>query len=400
MGLHLLACSARSVGVSPSSFYTVAHQALPQWAFLIDAAVATKCFGVATSYLIVVGDLMPFALEEMLPAHRHYSWLLSRHMWISIAMLLVVPLAAQRTLGALKYTATLALTFVAFIMGMVIYFSFLPPFEACPQANETCTKGTKGVYSVGSPVETLQVLSIFVFSFTCHQNIFTICNELNDPTRQRVDHVIIASMLVAISAFLTIAWASYVTFGTSLSDDLLENYPESVLITMARVCVSLLVMFCYPLQAHPARRSISSLVAVYRGNGPEMQHEEENEVLWPASDSEGEEDDDEDVAEGKSSKNDDENMPKELELGPVHPGLLRHTGDPLVSVPSDDIPPMVYWTVTTLFLSMSYVIAMSVKDLGVVLEVVGATGSTTLSYILPGLLYLKVHPHKHAKRWL
>lgn len=37
----------------------VANAALPSLTAVIDVAVAIKCFGVATSYLIVVGDLMP-----------------------------------------------------------------------------------------------------------------------------------------------------------------------------------------------------------------------------------------------------------------------------------------------------------------------------------------------------
>jgi Transmembrane amino acid transporter protein len=39
------------------------------------------------------------------------------------------------------------------------------------------------------------------------------------------------------------------------------------------------------------------------------------------------------------------------------------------------------------FLVLSLAIALSVKDLGVVLAVVGATGSTVVSYILPGAFY-------------
>lgn len=35
-----------------------------------------------------------------------------------------------------------------------------------------------------------QTLPIFVFCFTCHQNIFTICNEIVRPTPGRVDAVI------------------------------------------------------------------------------------------------------------------------------------------------------------------------------------------------------------------
>lgn len=46
--LHLLAVSQQTVGVTPSSFYTVANAAIPRWSWVIDVAVAIKCFGVAT----------------------------------------------------------------------------------------------------------------------------------------------------------------------------------------------------------------------------------------------------------------------------------------------------------------------------------------------------------------
>ena len=46
---------------------------------------------------------------------------------------------------------------------------------------------------------------------------------------------------------------------------------------------------------------------------------------------------------------------------------------------------------TTLIVLGSLGVAMVVSDLGVILSIVGATGSTTISYILPGLIFLKLH---------
>jgi amino acid permease len=43
-----------------------------------------------------------------------------------------------------------------------------------------------------------------------------------------------------------------------------------------------------------------------------------------------------------------------------------------------------------LFLSTSFMIALNVKDLGVVLSLVGATGSTIVSLILPGVFYFRM----------
>lgn len=58
MALHFLAKCAKKVP-APISFFSVAEAALPGYSGVIDFAVAIKCYGVATSYLVVIGDLMP-----------------------------------------------------------------------------------------------------------------------------------------------------------------------------------------------------------------------------------------------------------------------------------------------------------------------------------------------------
>ena len=64
-GLYLLSSAAQQAGL-PSSFYSVAAAAVPQYTILIDLAVALKCFGVATGYLITISDCMVDALDHIL----------------------------------------------------------------------------------------------------------------------------------------------------------------------------------------------------------------------------------------------------------------------------------------------------------------------------------------------
>ena len=66
------------------------------------------------------------------------------------------------------------------------------------------------------------------------------------------------AIIVALTAQLAIAWGAYATLGVGVEDDLLEVHPETGLITAARVCVSMLVTSCYPLQVHfPVFNTIS-----------------------------------------------------------------------------------------------------------------------------------------------
>lgn len=83
--------------------------------------------------------------------------------------------------------------------------------------------------------------------------------------------VAVFAMLVALATYLSLSWGAYATFGVGVDGDLLETYPRTGLLTVARICVSLLVLSCYPLQVrliygHIARAAgchVCSSVAVW-----------------------------------------------------------------------------------------------------------------------------------------
>lgn len=50
----------------------------------------------------------------------------------------------------------------------------------------------------------------------------------------------------------------------------------------------------------------------------------------------------------------------------------------------------------TLFVLLSFCIALAVSDLGIVIALLGATGSTTINYILPGAVYWRLHEAEEA----
>lgn len=54
--------------------------------------------------------------------------------------------------------------------------------------------------------------------------------------------------------------------------------------------------------------------------------------------------------------------------------------------------------ITACFVTCSVGVALVVSDLGTVLGVVGATGSTMVSFVIPGACYYTLFPHAHFKR--
>ena len=58
--------------------------------------------------------------------------------------------------------------------------------------------------------------------------------------------------------------------------------------------------------------------------------------------------------------------------------------------------------ITTVIIVCSYIVAMTVSSLATVLAYVGSTGSTSISFILPGLFYYKISApgSTHEQRFL
>ena len=236
-------------------------------------------------------------------------------------------------------------------------------------------------------------LPIFVFSFTCHQNIFPIVNEMELLSQRRLNIVICCSISFALVIFSSVAIEGYRTYGSLVRGDILLTYPENKQVTFLRMCIAFMLALHYPLQLDPSRRCISSLVKViikwWRQkklvasipktssseflDGVDLQPEVEQSLV---------------KVEGEPNDN---TFYYDMVYSNVKKQEVDGDNDSM-GTPDERL----FYIITFIFLLLSFILATIVDDLGVVLALVGATGSTLVSYILPGLIYVKVYPHKDA----
>eukprot|EP00472_Partenskyella_glossopodia_P012015 CAMPEP_0197517364 /NCGR_PEP_ID=MMETSP1318-20131121/2342_1 /TAXON_ID=552666 /ORGANISM="Partenskyella glossopodia, Strain RCC365" /LENGTH=413 /DNA_ID=CAMNT_0043066837 /DNA_START=221 /DNA_END=1459 /DNA_ORIENTATION=+ len=313
-GLHLLSVISIQLcsETRDANFYKVASAAMSSGALLIDVAVAIKCFGVGISYLIVCGDLLPQALQFMGAS----GILTNRRFLITILhVTIVTPLCCLKNLDALRFTSTLSICFVLFITCVIFAYAVDPSLDVQPEH-----KGSQAlfVFEYG----TLKILTIFIFGYTCHQNIFSIVNEIKDLNQKNLNKVIASSVGSGFVVYLIIALSGYATFGSKVAEDILQLYDQNTLITVCRIFVALLVTLSFPLQCFPCRYSCQQIVATTCGPA---RSERETRIRW--------------------------------------------------------------YAITFVICVGSWAVAMVLDSLGLVLAVVGATGSTTISYILPGYVY-------------
>ncbi|GAB5367420.1 hypothetical protein AAMO2058_001228500 [Amorphochlora amoebiformis] len=198
-GLHLLAdVSVRRHAVTrDASFYNVAQAAFSKGALVIDVAVAIKCFGVSTAYLIVIGDLLPPAMKAM----GLSGLALDRRLVITILQFAIIaPLCTLRRLDGLRFTSTMSILFVTFTSIVLLTFSADKDLDVSDRGSTEHV-----VFNYG----TLTNLPVFIFGYTCQQNIFSISNDLKHLTMPRMNAIIGTSSSISRPFALAVSFLHF-----------------------------------------------------------------------------------------------------------------------------------------------------------------------------------------------
>ncbi|KAL2131398.1 hypothetical protein VTI74DRAFT_5154 [Chaetomium olivicolor] len=349
-GLYLQARCARYLDRGTSSFFALSQITYPNAAVVFDAAIAIKCFGVGVSYMIIIGDLMPGVAESFGSADSGWPFLADRKFWITAFFLLfIIPLSFPKRLDSLKYTSLVALLAIGYLIVLVVYHF---------AADEIPNKGDIRLITWEGPVQALSSLPVIIFAYTCHQNMFSILNEIKDNSPGSIVGVIGSSIGSAASVYILVAITGYFTFGSDVKGNIVGMYPPSVASTIAKAAIVALVTFSIPLQIHPCRASIDSVLR-WRPNSSQRSQSVSS------------------VASGSQPL-----LPStSASSGPV----LDSHGAPMVAMSE-----LRFALITSVVLVLSYITALNVSSLDRVLAYVGSTGSTAISFILPGLFYYKI----------
>jgi len=268
------------------------------------------------------------------------EWALSSSNWLTLFMLVLVPLSFLRKLDSLRHTSYVALFSVAYLIVIVI-FCYFWPIRNMPIPGE--------IRLIHFTPNFISTFPVQVFAFTCAQNLFPLYNEVRNNSQKQMNIIIGGSIGSAVVTYEVIAVFGYLTFGSKVGANVIAMYPStSLFIAIGQLAIVILVLFSYPLQVHPCRNCLDKVF-----------HRSQSEVISkPVADLEDLEEDDEIV-------NEDEEAHVEM-------SKMKHT------------------ILTAVIIASGFGIAYRVDDLQMVLSFVGSTGSTTISFILPGLFYWKL----------
>ena len=353
-GLFLQAYVAKYVPSGNATFFNLCSITYPSLLVIFDVAIAIQCFGCAILYLVLIGDLMP----TIVPHYGNTSF------WIAALSVICVPLSFMKNLDSLKYTSILGLVAIGY-MSILVVAHYVADDIRDPDLKGPVSWWPQSILAIFS------TFAIIVFAFTGHQNMFSIINESRNKSLPSLAVLILVAIAVLAALFIVVGLTGYLTFGLHVTGNIILLYPAALSTTLGRFCIVFMVVFSFPLMIHPARISVNNIYFWVRQRiaGPQVPPQQ------PVAASETE---------------------------PLLSGLTP-SGRPVLEAPMVPLSAATFNVITTLLLAVGYVAAITVKSFAVVLTIVGATGSTSISFILPGLFGFSLigselqHPSKVEK---
>ncbi|SCU89741.1 LAFA_0E20516g1_1 [Lachancea sp. 'fantastica'] len=380
-GLFLLAkCSKALKEPRTSSFFTLCSITYPSLSLLFDFSMFVQCYGVGLSYLVLVGDLLPGILGG------------TRNGWILGSAVVIVPLVLLKKLDSLKYSSVLGLFAIAYLVCLILG-SFVE--NTLLTDNYKQIRGDVSWIDVYDLKGMISTFTIVIFAFTGSMNMFSIVNELKDNSLSNINKVVSTSMIISCVLFLSVGVCGYLTFGSNVSGNIMLDYnPESHWTVIGKMCLGAVVILSFPLLFYPCRIAANNMVHWIRITYVEFEEEpiDDGENNDPTAPITMVIEDEEDRlllgADNSYQATSCQDTSHDLEENALN-----------VPKPTDTVPfsDKSFYITTAILITSLYLLALKVTSFALVLGLVGATGSTSISFTLPGLFGYKLIGAEAAK---
>ena len=210
--------------------------------------------GVVIAYFVFLGDFVPPVASVI----GGIPILTDRTACILICCICAIPFAIPNKLSALQYITPISTLSLAITACVVVIRT--------DQMRSSAEVPVELDYAIFD-LNLLKCFAIVISSFICHTNVVAVAGELVEPSDRRSTKVALRAALVQLILYLIISVCGYVSFGRSIAQNFIKNYPEDdPLITLCRILLSLTIFFGLPMNTNPTAKALVSLLCTRKEN--------------------------------------------------------------------------------------------------------------------------------------
>jgi len=339
-----------------------------RFAVVLTLMLVVATFGQCSGYMVFASQL----IQQLMRVYGMPVALCDRSVIISFAACLVVfPLSLFRNLSDLRYLTLISLSGLACLTMVVICRT--PRYFNSDSFEEGWWWRVPDVWAVP------KCFSLCFSSYVVHMNVFTCYGELQNPTPDRMNKVLIRAAWVETLLYMSVSICGYLSFGTGTPDNILWAYDlEDSWANLGRFFVSFQLLLAIPVNVHPARIYTWSFVS----------------MLWgPCQDKRSDFEGDGSIVPVFVVQRNKLQLAAPVEGAPdVAPGTLRS---------GRRMPLQAHLALTALIVALSSLVAAQVSSASDLLGIVGGFAAVTYAFLLPAEMarQLRRAPVVHAVDW-
>jgi len=234
-----------------------------RFGILVDVVVFMNIIGTCSSYIVIVGDLIPpFMTLINAPALLQDR----TSLLLTAALCILLPLSSLRSLGALRYISLACLATIFALVCILVSMAV----GVIPVSRPTDPAPRLGTYDAAT---FLGQLPVFLFAFNCHMNVPILYRELRRQTFHEIDskfaskrnkmmlglHV---SFFIVFLVYSVAASAGYLAFRDRTAHDILRNFEPQIffLASYVKFFYSMTIVCSYPIMCFSGASSFHRLL--------------------------------------------------------------------------------------------------------------------------------------------
>eukprot|EP01083_Nonionella_stella_P152756 490055_1 len=343
-------------------------------------------FGGMITFLIIINDaLLQLLLIFNLDGYDSIAMLI-------LSLVIILPPCLFRDLSALEKVSLLKM--ISLLMIILVVFI---EFGRSVSNTQSISKQTRGSYSLyfGELSKVPNMIGVVAFSLVCHDSSFLLYQTMESPTKKRWFTLSVWGIFGAAFFILLLTIPCYLTFGNLIQYNMLNNYRiRDPLVIMMRIIFIITLSLTYPsaffLVRHVIYSSSQKVYAMYV-HGFEntiklkkfMQMKKMKCIKLEAAGQ---------LNRDFTFENSIQNTGEEFDERKAKRLLLLNEIYTVQSAPLSH-----HLTLTLCIFAANLVCGMYLKNLGLVMGIIGSLSSVHLAFVFPSLVYLKTYDWKQLQ---
>eukprot|EP01064_Diplonema_japonicum_P019053 TRINITY_DN2775_c1_g1_i1.p1 TRINITY_DN2775_c1_g1~~TRINITY_DN2775_c1_g1_i1.p1 ORF type:complete len:515 (+),score=65.02 TRINITY_DN2775_c1_g1_i1:72-1616(+) len=235
--------------------------------YFVEAQIIVFCYGTAIAYVVAVGDILdPVRKLDMMPSFLSYKY--GRQLVMIIFWtFLMLPLSFLKSVNSLRFSSMLGVVSILILVAASIYHCSTNRFEDWSECGSDSGSCDTDISWVEFDIGMVLTVPLIMLAYTCQVNVFSIYNELKDPSPAKMMKISWLGMGgLCFVVYGLMGTFGYLDFLGDTKGNVLKNLDPSTnaFIAIAFVAIALTVVVAFPLVVFPCRDSIFNILMAHK----------------------------------------------------------------------------------------------------------------------------------------